>query len=175
MTTVPGKLFNGVFRRVLVDDLTPAMQAQLLAIGLDVSVPLAGEHPKSLWQDSIDTTATALFASNASPLRSLGRHIVVSLESRNLIKGPWLTMARLLGPKRALKQAAQNADAAFPISFDLKDVGSKEVEVTSSESEQTEFLAGLLEGLVTLLRGKDVAVSVASVEPAKAVFRIAWR
>jgi uncharacterized protein (TIGR02265 family) len=175
MKSVPAKLVNAVFRRVLAQDLTPSLEQQLVLVGLDVSKPAEGDTDKAVWDKSIETTARALFANEPSALRALGRHVVVSLDSRKLIKGPWLSMARLLGVKRALKRAAQSTDAGFPITFALKEVSTQAVEVTSSESAQPEFLAGLLEGLVLLLKGREPKVVVSSVQPANAVFAIEWR
>ena len=173
-STIPGKLIDAVFRRVLHDEIAAPLEAQLLAAGVNVNAPAAAEVAKEIWYQAIELTAAALFPGHDGQ-RRLGRHVLDSLQSKKLVKGPFLTMAKMLGPKRALKQAAQYSDAFSPVPLRLEERDGKEVEVHADEGHQIDFLAGLLEGLVAALGGKDVRVLVDSQTSEKTVFVASWK
>ncbi len=173
-STIAGKLVDGVFRRVLADEISAPLAAQLLEAGLDVKVPSAHQIDRAIWYRAVDLTSAALFP-GTDGLRKLGRHVIDSLQKKNLVKGPFLTMAKLIGVKRALKQAAEYSEAFSPVPLKLEDTGSKDVEIHAEEGQQVEFLAGLLEGLVIALGGKDVKVSVAETSANRSVFAVAWK
>ena len=105
---IPGKLVKGVFQRALFADLSADLITALAAAGLDLSVPLHDAYPRTVWYRAIELTAASLFPDEApdARLRRLGRHVIESLEARKLVKGPWLSMAKLMGPRRALSKAA---------------------------------------------------------------------
>ncbi len=169
---------HGVFKRVLAADVTPALTEQLKAVGLDLTQPLAESYPRSVWFSAIEATASALFGAAPEPgsqQRQLGSHVMHALQSRHLLKGPWLTMAKLLGPRRALKQAADFGAENSPVNLEVKELNAKALEVTIDEGRQPEFLAGLLEALVTVLGGKNAAVSIVSATDARAVFTASWK
>ena len=174
-TTIPGKLVDGVFRRVLHDEIKPDLAALLLHAGLDVKAPSPAQVDKDVWYRSVELTAASLFPNAADGQRKLGRHVIDSLQKKHLVKGPFLTMAKLLGVKRALKQAAEYSETFSPVALSLEDRGGKDVEIHAEEGNQLEFLAGLLEGLVSALGGRDVKVDIASKSPMKSVFAVAWK
>lgn len=173
---IPGKLVEGVFRRALVGDLTPALLEQLAAIGVDLSVPLQPAYPRPTWYRAIELTAAALYADDVpdEQLRKLGQHIMRSLKEREIIKGPWLSMAKLLGPRRALKQAADFAQGG-PIKLTLVEKGKHEMEIFVEEGEQPALLAGILEGTIALLGGKDPAAEVGARTETGTTFLTRWR
>src|SRR5437870_5519094 len=107
MSDIPGKLVEAVFKRVLAADLTPALKEQLAAVGVDVSGAMQPSYPRPAWYLAIELTAKTLFPQDPLPvqLRKMGGHVIHSLTSRQIIKGTWLTMAKLMGPRRAIKQA----------------------------------------------------------------------
>ncbi|MCU0695417.1 MAG: DUF2378 family protein [Myxococcaceae bacterium] len=174
---IPGKLVKGVFQRVLFADLSAELIAALAGAGLDLSVPVQEAYPRPVWYRSIELTADSLFpdGDQASRLRRLGRHVIEVLEARKLLKGPWLSMAKLMGPRRALKQAAEMGGQYSPVQLDVRERSSRELEVTVAEDQQAEFLAGLLEGLVGVLGGKAPAVRVESAGNGRAVMAASWR
>lgn len=177
MEHVPGKLVKGVFQRALFPDLSADLITALAGAGLDLSIPLQEAYPRPVWYRSIELTAESLFPELEAPgrLRSLGRHLIESLETRKLVKGPWLSMAKLMGPRRALKQAAEMGAQYSPIHLDVKERSAKELEVTVAEDQQPEFLAGLLEGLIDVLGGKGSQVRVESAANGRAVMAATWR
>ncbi len=177
LPAIPGKLVGAVFGRVLAQDLTPELKHQLAREGVDVALPQPDSVPRETWDRAMEVTAAALFPKAEPPdaLRHLGRHVVTVLPTRGLLKGPWLSMAKLLGPKRALKQGAELGVSNSPIHVKVVDRGSREVEVHIDDGKHPELLAGLLEGLVSILGGRDVHVLVASAQPASSVLIASWR
>ncbi len=176
MKTLPGKLVDGVFRKVLAQDMTPALTEVLKDNGLDLALSTPPEVDVAVWNQCIEATAQALFPEQDEPTRALGRHILASLESRGLVKGPWLSVARLMGPKRALRQAAQfvERDKNSPLKLQVRELASNVFEVTAHDAQQPSFLAGLLEGVVLGLKGKNAKAEIASLDASTAVFRLSW-
>ncbi|MBL8924345.1 MAG: DUF2378 family protein [Myxococcaceae bacterium] len=177
MEHVPGKLVKGVFQRVLFPDLSAELITELAGAGLDLSIPVKDAYPRPIWYRSIELTAASLYPEGDPParLRQLGRHVIEALDSRKLVKGPWLGMAKLMGPRRALKQAVEHGAQYSPIHLDIRERSSKELEITVAEDQQTEFLAGLLEGLIGILGGKAPHVKVLSTANGRAVMAATWR
>lgn len=175
--TVPGKLVNSVFNKALGADLVLAVKEQLKTEGLDFDA-LPGRVAKPLWFRAIELTAASLYPTVSAPpeqQRQLGRHVVTALQSRGLLKGPWVTMAKFLGPRRAMKQAASLGPENSPVKMSVREVGSNALEITVDEGHKTEFLAGLLEALVGLLGGKDSRVATVSSSDTQTVFSATWR
>jgi len=173
---IPGRLVEGVFRKVLGPELTPELLEQLAGIGVDLSVPFHPAYPRPTWYRAIALTAAALYPKEEPPsqLRHLGRHVIHALKERDVIKGPWLSMARLMGPRRALKQAADFAKGG-PIHLALTEKGKHEFEVHVEEGQQPELLAGLLEGAVTMLGGKEPRAEIAAHSEHATTFLLRWR
>ena len=174
--TIPGKLVAGVFKRVLAPDLTPELSKQLASIGLDLSGPMEPSYPRTTWYIAVELTAKALFPDDelSVQLRRLGGHIIACLQSREIIKGTWLTMARLMGPRRALKQAMDFADRS-PLKLIITERAKTEFAISVDDTEQPDFLAGLLEAAIAMLGGKAVEVSLEGTHDGSSHFRATWR
>lgn len=170
---LPGKLFDGVFRRALGPQLTVELKAALLAEGLDLDA-LQPTYPRAVWYRAIGCTAEALFPGDPSGQRRLGKHIMTMVDERHLIKGPWLGLARLLGPRRALRQAADHVEHS-PIRLSIFEKATTEFEILVDEVEQPEFLAGLLEGAIALLGGREPRAVVQGARGAGTVLSARWR
>lgn len=176
MTNIPGKLVEGVFKRVLVQDLTPDLIAQLAAVGVDLAVPVPATYPRTAWYLAVELTAKALFPNDSLPvqLRKLGAHIITALQTRHIIKGTWLSMARLMGPRRALRQAMDFTDRS-PVKLTLTERAKNDFGITVDDPEQSDFLAGLLETAIGMLGGKAPSVELESTEEGVSHFRATWR
>ena len=176
MTNIPGKLVEGVFKKVLVQDLTPDLIAQLAAVGVDLAVPVPPDYPRTAWYLAVELAAKALFPTEPLPvqLRKLGGHIIHSLQSRHIIKGPWLSMARLMGPRRALKQAMDFTDRS-PVKLTLTERAKNEFAITVDDTEQSDFLAGLLEAAIAMLGGKNPTVALEATREGVSHFLATWR
>ncbi len=170
---ISGKLFEGVFRRVLGADVPAEVLSKLGELGVDLNA-LQPTYPRETWYRAIAETAAALYPSDAGQLRKLGRRIVTSLVSKDLIKGPWLGMARLLGPRRALKQAVERMDSNV-VKLHLHEKSKHEFEIVADETEQAEFLAGLIEAALELLGGRDAKAVVVGPRGNSTVFSATWR
>lgn len=176
MTAIPGKMVEGVFKRVLAPDLTPSLISQLADAGVDVSVPMAHAYPRATWYRAIELTAEALYPGlpSATQQRRLGAHLIEALQSRHVIKGPWLSMARFMGPRRALKQAMDFVDRS-PIKLTITERTKTEFEVAVDDKEQPDFLAGLLEAAIQMLGGKAPQVALEGPRGDSNLFRATWR
>lgn len=176
MNPIPGKLVEGVFKRVLAVDLTPALKEQLATVGIDVSGPMTDSYPRAVWYRAVDLTAQALFPNTPreNQLRRLGVHVINSLQSRHILRGPWLSMARLMGPRRVLKQAMDFLDRS-PVKLTIKELSKREFEVSADDAEQPEFLAGLLEAAIEVLGGSQPKVLVQRISDGVSIFRASWR
>jgi uncharacterized protein (TIGR02265 family) len=174
---ISGKLVDGLFRRVLAGDVTVDLKGTLAMLGLDLSpARLEPEYPRALWYEAVAATAKALYGNQApeQQLRHLGLHVIDSLQRRHIVKGPWIAMARLAGPRRALRQATEYLDHS-PVKLVLNERSKTEFEIVVEDHEQPEFLAGLLEGAITLLGGKHTHVVVAGQRGHSTVFSATWR
>lgn len=175
-TVIPGKLVEAVFKRVLAPDLTPALIDQLVKVGVDVSIPMEPSYPRTTWYLAIELTAKALYPDDPLPsqLRRLGGHIITCLQSRHIVKGAWLTMAKLAGPRRALKQAMDFTDRS-PVKLTITERSKTEFEISVDDTEQSDFLAGLLEAAITMLGGKNAAVKLEATSESSSLFLATWR
>lgn len=158
MSELPGRLFAGVYGRLLKEDVTPALSESLAQSGLELHA-LKPAYPKSQWFSAAGLTAKALFPNDApgEQLRKFGAHVIGALQSRGILKGPWLSMAKLLGPRRALKQAFEFADRS-PVKVSLTERSKTEFEFFIDAAEQPEFFVGLLEAALVALGAKRPVV-----------------
>jgi uncharacterized protein (TIGR02265 family) len=171
-----GKLVHGVFGRVLGPELSPSLRARLRAVGLDLdSSALAPSFPREVWYRAVALTAADLFPAEAEPeqLRRLGRHLIDSLEPRGIVRGAWLKMARLVGPRRALTEVARWLDES-PVALVVAERGRKAVVVSVAEHEQLELIAGLLEATGAALGARHCAVTVEERSGWGTRFLLAW-
>jgi uncharacterized protein (TIGR02265 family) len=169
-------MVSGLFNRVLGPDLTPDLRAQLAGVGIDVAAPPPDSYPKSAWYQAIDLTSKTLFPElpSAQQLRKLGSHVIASLQSRQIIKSGYLTMAKFMGPRRALKQAMDFTDRS-PVKLSITELSKTEFEIAVDDKEQPDFLAGLLEAAIEMLGGKSPSVSLKGPQGESNLFRATWR
>jgi uncharacterized protein (TIGR02265 family) len=175
MSTIPGKLVEGVFKKVLAHDVTPDLRAQLAAVGLDLAAPVPESYPRTTWYRAIELTAQQLYPAEVGPAqqRRLGMHVIESLQSRGIVKGAWLAAARFMGPRRALKQAMDFTDRS-PVKVTITERSKHEFLVTADDTEQPEFLAGLLEAAIKMLGGRSPSVALEGVKGTESHFRATW-
>ena len=177
MKPISGKLVDGFFRKVLAGDITPDLRGTLGTLGLDLTQPtLSAEYPRALWYQAVAATAAALYHAQApeQQLRHLGLHVISALQSKHIVKGAWITMARLAGPRRSLRQAADHLDHS-PVKLSLHEKSRTEFEIVVEDLEQSEFLAGLLHGAITMLGGKHPHVDIVGPRGHSMVFSATWR
>lgn len=174
--TIPGKLVDAVFKTVFEEDLTPTLVAGLEALGIHINTAAPMSYPRSTWYRAIELTASTLYPSLDEPtrLRKLGKHMVASLQTRGIVKGAFITMARFLGPRRALKQAVDHLDRS-PVKITITEKSKTEFEIGVDDREQTDFLAGMLGEAIEMLGGKSAEVALKSTNAEGSVFKATWR
>ncbi|MFO0601202.1 MAG: DUF2378 family protein [Myxococcaceae bacterium] len=175
-STVPGKMVHGLFNRVLGPDLTPELKASLRELGVDLAAAPPDSVPRATWYQAIDLTAKSLYPTHELPIqqRKLGEHVIEALQSRGIVKGAWLTMAKFAGPRRALKQAMDFTDRS-PVKLSITELSKTEFEISVDDREQPEFLAGLLESAIGMLGGKSPKVLLKGPQGDANLFRATWR
>lgn len=175
MSALPGSLVEAVFKRALGPDLTAPLVRELAELGLDVSIPLSAAVPRDVWHRAVACAARDLYPSFSAPeqLRQLGRHLASALQRRGLVRGPWLSMARLLGPRRALRQAREHLDRS-PVRVSIHEHARTDFEIGVEAAEQPEFLAGVLEGALLAVGARDAHVSLLGPRGGMLVFRATW-
>lgn len=169
-------MVNGLFTRVLGPDLTPDLKTQLAGAGVDVAAPPPDSYPKTTWYRAIELTSKALFPSLDGPAqqRKLGAHVIDSLQTRQIVKSAYLTMAKFMGPRRALKQAMDFTDRS-PVKLTITELSKTEFEISVDDKEQPDFLAGLLEAAIGMLGGKSASVSLKGPQGDANLFRATWK
>jgi uncharacterized protein (TIGR02265 family) len=174
--TIPGKMVSGLFNKVLAPDLTPTLKSQLAEAGVDLASPPPDSDPRATWYRAIELTAKSLYSTHEPPeqLRKLGGHIIESLQSRGIVKGAWLTMAKFAGPRRALKQAMDFTDRS-PVKLTITELSKTEFEISVDDKEQPDFLAGLLESAIHMLGGKQPKVHLKGPQGEANLFTATWR
>jgi uncharacterized protein (TIGR02265 family) len=159
---IPGKLVQSVFQKVLKDEVDDVLAQDLSALGISLAGPVPLVYPRAVWHAAVARTARQLFEGAPPPvqLRRLGRHLLEVVDRRQLLRGPWVAMARLAGPRRVLRQAADHSHHRdSPLHFRVVDNG-RGVDVLTPERDQPEFLAGVLEGLVQVLGGRGAEARI---------------
>jgi len=176
MSTIPGKMVEGLFKRVLAPDLTPTLKTQLAEAGVDLSAPAPHAYPRATWYRAVELTAQTMYPGQPAEtqLRKFGGHIIESLQAREIIKSTWLTMARFMGPRRALKQAMDFTDRS-PVKLGITELSKTEFEISVDDQQQPEFLAGLLEAAIHMLGGKSPSVTLKGPKGDSNLFRATWR
>jgi uncharacterized protein (TIGR02265 family) len=167
--TIPGKLVGAVYGKVLAPDVTPAVIEKFKVIGINIASP-EEKYTKKQWYESVDVMSQHLFPGDAKAHRKLGNHLISSLKERGIVKSAYLSMAKLLGPRKALEKAAEFAHYS-PVKLTIEQVEKTVVEITVDDKHQPEFLAGLLETTLTMLGAKDTVVT----SEGEGVFNARWK
>ena len=174
--TIPGKLVESVFKKVLAPDLTPAAIEGLAALGIELHAAPPDTYLRTTFHQAMALMGRTLYPSLAPPeqLYRLGRHLIASLQTRNVVKGAFISMARFLGPRRALKQAVDHLDRS-PVKLTVTERSKTEFEIAVDDREQPEFLRGMLEEAIHLLGGRSAEVALLGPQGESNVFRASWR
>lgn len=174
--TIPGRLVESVFKKVLAADLTPELIKGLGALGIDLHTPAPETYLRSTFHEAIELTAKTLHPQleQGPRLHRLGRHLIACLQTRHVIPSAFVSMARFLGPRRALKQAVDHLERS-PVKLTITERSKTEFEIAVDDREQPEFLRGMLEEAIHLLGGKSAEVALVGAQGESNVFRATWR
>ena len=158
---VSGRLVAGLFEVGLARAVTPELEAHLAAEGIDLR-KLDASYPYDTWVRGLEVTASELYGGEvlSDSLRKLGARVVVTIREAGIVKGPMLTMGKLMGPKRVLKQiSGQPVRGADFLRVDIHEKNGKHVEVHLNDGALGDFVAGVLEAVVEVLGGRKPRVS----------------
>jgi uncharacterized protein (TIGR02265 family) len=172
----PDRFIKGIWVRALAKDRTPALDAALKDVGIDLAQPLLPSYPRSVWFPALQRTAAVLFP-DAPPdqaLKRLGARMIDGLEASGTFRGPAFSMVRFLGPKRILKDIGPRiASLGIGIQQEVKEISSKELDISLNEGEGAPFVGGALERMVGLMGGRAPSVEVGP-GPLGSRLRVRW-
>jgi uncharacterized protein (TIGR02265 family) len=173
---VSGKWVEGLFNRALGPSIDQELGALLKAEGLELSRPMQNSYPRERFVKWIMISARELFPDReqAQALRLLGAKVVEDLRSAGKIKGAVLGMAKLLGPRRVLKQLADYVQGQSSLRVKLEERGKSGAALELNDGELVDFLAGSLEVILPLIGARDAKVDATLVTPERSVLVVHW-
>jgi uncharacterized protein (TIGR02265 family) len=173
---VSGRLVAGLFEKGLTGAVTPELRAHLEAEGIALQ-KLAPSYPHATWIRGLEITASELYAGEvlSDGLRKLGARVVRNLKASGVIKGPFLTMGKLMGPKRVLKQiSGQPVRGAEFLRIEVHEKNGKHLEVHLNDGAIGDFLAGGLEAILEVLGGRNPRVQPLVTTPERCILDVTW-
>jgi len=162
--------------RALGDRLDAPTARQLAEVGIDVYARLLSSYPLAVWHQ-----ATLVGAKTMCPdapvevgLFELGKAFIHGYEATLLGRGT-LTLARVLGPKRALQRMTRSfRDANNYTETRMVDLGPGRVELWISKVVTVEFIRGMIVAGLEVSGAKSPRVETVSVDPEGTVYRLVW-
>lgn len=174
--TVNASVFKGIYEKALAGSVSAELEARLQDVGVDLA-QLEAEYPHATWLRAMELTAQELFPGRPQDdaLKKLGRRIVTGLKDQGVIKGPVLAMAKLMGPRRALKEVVSRSAAdGSSIRMELVEHGARALTLKVDDGSIAELFAGALEPLIELLGGKRPTVTARVHGPDRCELDISW-
>ena len=169
---------ESVFQRALGGEVPPALQDRLRKLGLDLSKPLLPAYPVPLWNQVLELTVATL--SPGEPVDRaaclLGERMMHGYRA-TLVGQAVLAMAKLIGPKRALKRSRQNWRSGNNYSeVEVVELGPTDFRLTFNESGISRWVSqGLLKAGLTFAGAKELVVDVESFNELHCVYRVTWK
>jgi uncharacterized protein (TIGR02265 family) len=167
-------VFEGLFLKGFGDRLTPAVRADLLAIGLDLD-RLQSAYPHTVFLASLAVGAKHFFPNDPIP------EAYAKLGARNMegffetfLGKPMLAMLKLVGPRRTLLRMRTNFRSANNY------VESKVVEVSATEfqlwlnepGDIRFFIQGVMRRGLELAGAKSLSLEVLASDAAGTVYHV---
>lgn len=172
------KWVKGVFGKAIAPQLDETLKAKLNALGIDVAPPFAQHYARRAWLDGLSLVAHAFFPDEANAgerLRRLGGQLVKALADSGKINGAALTMAKLFGAKRVLKELmAQAAAGTNYLQFDLQFPSSREALLSFNDAAVADFLGGALQAVLAAVGAKNPQVAAQTIEDDRAELTLKW-
>ncbi|MBX7115611.1 MAG: DUF2378 family protein [Myxococcaceae bacterium] len=172
------KWVKGVFGKALAPHLDEGLKAKLKAIGIDVAPPYAPSYARQAWLDGLALVANERFADEpdaGARLRRLGGQLVKVLADSGKINGAALTMAKLFGAKRVLKELVSQAAAGTNyLQFNLQFPSSREASLRFNDAAVADFLGGALQAVLSAVGAKNPQVVAQVVGDDRAVLTLTW-
>lgn len=173
---VSGKWVEGLFNRALGPSIDHELSEMLKAEGLELSRPMQKSYPRDRFVKWVSISARELFPDreHALALRMLGAKCVEDLKSGGNIKGPVLGMAKLLGPRRVLRQLADYVEGASSLRVKVEEHGKSAATLELNDGELADFVAGSLEVILGLIGARQAKVDLQHVTPDRSVLKLRW-
>ena len=158
---VSGKWVEGLFSRSLGTAISGTLSEQLKAAGLHLDRPLASSYPRTSFVQWLQLAAADLYpgVEAEAALERLGGRVVEELQSSGGLRGPVLTMAKLMGPRRTLRQLVDFVQGQSSLKIDVDEKSKYEVHLTLNESDLAPFVAGSLMRILQAIGAKQPAVA----------------
>lgn len=168
---------EGLFRKGVAEQISPALARELKALGLDLSRKLPPAVPRDLWYAALEATARHLYpaVSRAEGLRALGRVMMQGLEQTTFGRG-MAPVVRMLGPRRILKRVPSNLKSSNNFSSGvLTELSPTSMQLDVDDNGTApEVFQGSLERILLWAGAKSVEVTIDAWTPPAARFTIRW-
>lgn len=158
----------------LADRMTPALSAQLKALGIDLQRLVPG-YPYEAWEKAVQASA-ALFPElePREAIAEAGRRMVVATIEANPVGKHLLPLLKVMGIGRALRRAYSRTTEGNFNKITFGEESAKSLEIHMSFVGQIPDLArGSIVGLGEML-GARLRPSTAAYEPPRATFKVEW-
>ena len=168
---------EGLFIKGLGHRVTMELQAELRAVGLDLSRQLLPAYPRKVWNAAIPLAAAHVWpelpVAEAHVL--LGRAIIDGFKETLLGKA-LAGMARVLGPMRTLGRMRQNYRTGGNYNeTTLTPEGPTQVRFWINEPYlHPGYVQGMLQGSLEISGARNGSVEVISVDDKGATYRVRW-
>ena len=173
---VSGKWVHGLFNRALGPSIDQELSAMLEAEGLELKRPMHHSYPRERFVKWVTISARELFPDRTpdEQLRALGAKVVEDLRAAGDIKGPVLTMAKFLGPRRVLKQLADYVQGQSSLRVKVEDQGKTEAKLELNDGDLADFVAGSLEVILPMIGARGAQVDLTSKAQDRSVLQLRW-
>jgi uncharacterized protein (TIGR02265 family) len=168
---------EGLFLKGLGHRVTPELQAELKAVGLDLTRKLLPAYPRKVWNAAIPLAAAHVWPQLdvAASHVLLGRAIIDGFKETLLGKA-LAGMAKVLGPMRTLGRMRQNLRTGGNYNeTTLTPEGPNVVLFWINEPVlHPGYVQGLVQGSLEICGAKNGSVEVVSVDATGATYRVRW-
>ena len=169
--------FESLFSKEIRAKVTPAMDGELKAGGVNLSKPFLPAYPIDIWAAAVANCAKHVYPEDSTPdaYRKLGKSTIVGF-CETLAGRALFPLLRLIGPVRALDRAARNYAATnnytkvtltrvAPTSFDF---------YLNEKHTLPEYDMGVLEEALKQLHVKSPQVTLRSQDIEGFTMRLEW-
>ncbi len=173
---VSGKWVEGLFNRALGPSIDHELSELLKAEGLELKRPMQHSYPRERFVRWLTISARELFPGReqAEALRMLGAKCVEDLKTSGGIKSAVLTMAKVMGPRRVLRQLADYVQGQSSLRVKVEEQGKTAAQIELNDGELADFVAGSLEVLLGYLGARSPKVDATTVSPERSVLSLRW-
>ena len=173
---VSGKWVEGLFNRALGPSIPHELSELLKAEGLELRRPLQSHYPRERFVKWLTLSARELFPGKeqAEALRLLGSKCVEDLRTSGGIKSAVLTMAKIMGPRRVLRQLADYVQGQSSLRVKVQEQGKTAAQLELNDGELADFVAGSLEAVLALVGARSPKVDATTVSPDRSVLSLRW-